>query len=92
MVNEKEQELGTNKEAPAQDDSLQGQIGTMLTGVERTLAVTCDSIMGQVKQLEEKIQDMERRYSELKKEAEDSLKQAIDSTENGAGKTTDTQK
>lgn len=94
MTNDKEQDLDAQKEASTQGDVLKGQLGNMLSSVEGTLAVTCDSIMGQMKQLEEKIQDMEKRYSELKKEAEDNLKQAIDSTSEtkGAGETADEQK
>lgn len=87
MTNEKQQELGAQKEASTQSDALHSQLGTMLSSVERTLAVTCDSIMGQMKQLEEKIQDMEKRYSELKKEADDNLEQAAETR--GAGETAD---
>lgn len=81
MVDEKHQGLETKKEAPVQADAIQNQLGNMLSGVERSLEVTCETIMGKMKQLEEKIQDMEKRYSELSKEAEKGLKEAIESTD-----------
>lgn len=93
MTNEKKQDAGAGKEVSIQSDAIQGQLGNMLSSVERTLAVTCDSIMDQMKQLEEKIQAMEKRYSELKKEADDNLKQATESFETkGAGETADREK
>jgi len=58
------------------DSLLQSQLDNMLSGVEKSLAVTCDSIMAKMRQLEEKIQDMETRYKELTKEAEQALKEA----------------
>lgn len=88
MVNEED----NNKETPAvaagvdsveavkqkssQVDALQNQLGNILNGVEKSLAVTCESIMGKMKQLEDKIQEMEKRYTELAKDAEQTLKEA----------------
>lgn len=74
MVDEKQ--LEDTKAKSSQVDALQNQLGNMLTGVEKSLAVTCESIMGKMKQLEDKIQDMEKRYSELAKDAEQALKEA----------------
>ena len=81
MVNDKEKELEAQKESSGHNDALQGQLGNILSGVERSLAVTCESIMGQMKKLEDKIQDMERRYSELAKDAEKALNEAGETNE-----------
>ena len=68
MVNE------TNQPPADGVDALQNQLGNILSGVEKSLAVTCESIMGKMKQLEDKIQDMEKRFTELAKDAEQTLK------------------
>lgn len=64
------------KQMSGEVDVLQNQLGSMLSGVEKSLAVTCESIMGKMKQLEDKIQDMEKRYEELTKDAEQALQEA----------------
>lgn len=56
------------KEEPVQPQVSPEQLGNVLSGVERTLAFTCESILGKMKQLEDKIQDMEKRYDELVKD------------------------
>lgn len=61
-----------------QVEALQDQLGNVLSGVERSLAVACESIMDKMKQLEDKIQDMENRYSDLAKDAESALKKTTD--------------
>lgn len=77
MVDDKEVDhLEATKQKSSQVDALQNQLGNMLSGVEKSLAVTCESIMGKMRQLEEKIQDMEKRYTELAKDAEQALKEA----------------
>lgn len=88
MVNEEQQDNQCGK-TPA----LEGQLGNILSGVERSLAVTCETIMGKMKQLEDKIQDMEKRYTELVKDAESAIKEASDTKEaKGAGDSEDAQK
>lgn len=77
MVDEKHQQhLEAAKGTSNQVDALQNQLGTMLSGVEKSLAVTCESIMGKMKQLEDKIEIMEQRYSELAKDAEKAIQEA----------------
>lgn len=70
MVNTNNKETAEKQEDVGQSEVLQEQLGSVLTGVERTLAVTCESIMGKMKQLEDKIQDMEKRYTDLVKDIE----------------------
>lgn len=48
----------------------------LLTGIERSLSVTCDSIMDKMRQLEDKIQSMENRYTELAKDAQRAIQEA----------------
>jgi chromosome segregation ATPase len=91
MVNESSQQptdgVDAIKQKSNQVDALQNQLGNILSGVEKSLAVTCESIMVKMKQLEDKIQDMEKKYTELAKDAEKSLKEAdgIESaSENGS--------
>lgn len=67
---------GSAQQKSTQSELLQNQLGNMLSGVERSLAVTCDSIMGKMKQMEDKIQDMEKRFAELAKDAEQALKES----------------
>lgn len=67
--------LDAIKHKSSQVDQLQNQLGNILSGVEKSLAVTCESIMGKMKQLEDKIQDMEKRCTELAKDAEQTLKE-----------------
>lgn len=68
--------VNSNKEAEEKQEDVgqsevsQEQLGRVLNGVERTLAVTCESIMGKMKQLEDKIQDMEKKYTDLVKDIE----------------------
>lgn len=66
--------LDAIKHKSSQVDALQNQLGNILSGVEKSLAVTCESIMGKMKQLEDKIQDMEKRCTELAKDAEQTLR------------------
>lgn len=74
MVSDK-QESDANKASTEQAEVLQGQLHNMLSGVERSLAVTCENIMEKMKQLEDKMDDMEKRYHELAKDAEEVLKE-----------------
>mgnify|MGYP000858909603 CR=1 FL=1 len=76
MVNTNQELKLDQKESTMQATTLQGQLNNMLTGVERSLAVTCESIMEKMKQLEEKIQDMEKKYQDLSKGTQEALKQA----------------
>lgn len=96
MVNENNQQQADGvdavKQKSSQVDALQNQLGGILSGVEKSLAVTCESIMGKMKQLEDKIQDMEKRYTELAKDAEQTLKDVdkIEPASEGETKTTTT--
>lgn len=83
MANESNQQPSADdvdavKQKATQVDAFQNHIGNVLSGVEKNLAVTCESIMGKMKQLEDKIQDMEKRYTELAKDAEQTLKNVGD--------------
>lgn len=70
-------------------NSQHGQIGTglnnLLSGVERSLSVTCEAIMDKMKHLEERIQEMDDRFQELAKDAEKALQEAklAENTTNG---------
>lgn len=70
MVNEKKPEL---KSGPS-PNTMEDRLNTMLVGVERNLAVTCEQIMKHMQQIEDKIQDMETRCSELAKDAVAAIK------------------
>lgn len=64
------------------------QTAEILSGIERSLAVTCDSIMDKMRQLEDKIQSMENRYTELAKDAQRAIQDAekslkVDGSTNG---------
>lgn len=89
MVNENQKDVdSSNDVSTTQATALQGQLDNMLSGVERSLAVTCESIMDRMRQLEDKIQTMEKKYHEIAKEAESAIKEANNDTSKG-GKTAD---
>lgn len=75
MANEKDSQ-------PSQaEKSLQNQLTNVMSGVERTLEVTCESIMEKMRQLEDKIQDMEKRYTSLARDAENALNEVSEKQE-----------
>ena len=77
MVDEQQPEkIDSIKQGSGLVDAAQNQIGNMLSGVEKSLAITCESIMDKMKQLEDKIQTMENKYTELAADAEQALKEA----------------
>lgn len=82
MVNDKQENVDEIKEIPIQAGALEGQLH-MISGVERSLAVTCESIIDKMKQLEQKMDDMEKRYVDLAKDAEKVLKES--KIESGGG-------
>lgn len=92
MVKEDEKQ-GEQANSP-QVEALQNQLGNVLSGVERSLAVACGSIMDKMKQLEDKIQDMERRYKDLARDAEEAIKKSGDkpSPESGLANDDDAKK
>lgn len=71
MLDDKEQ---SDKSTVAKEVS--DQAAMLLTGVDRTVAVACDSIMEKMRQLEEKIQSMEDRYTVLARDAQKAIQEA----------------
>lgn len=88
MVNQDESDqMEAIKQKSGQADALQNRLGNILNGMEKNLAVTCESIMDKMKHLEDKIQDMEKRYTQLVQDAEKSLKESekVDDKTDDAG-------
>lgn len=75
MVNQDNQGQ-PDRQKSGQVEALQSQLGTILNGVEKNLAVTCESITNKMKDLEAKIQNMEKRYTQLVHDAEQSLRES----------------
>lgn len=80
MVNEKQHLFDSSNGQTGQSAALEGQLNNMVSGVERSLLVTCETIMDKMKQLEDKMNDMEKKYVELAKDAEKALKESGDTT------------
>lgn len=64
------------------DDQLNVGLSNILSGVEKSLAATCEAIMDKMKHLEDRIQEIDDKFQELSKDADQALHEVETTVDN----------